>query len=415
MASGLDLTSFDPLLKEYYTDDMVYNLVYKNNPYLALLNKFENFQGENLPIPLIYGNPQGRSRTFSQAKARSTQTSTKSKRFVLTRKKDYCIATIDNETIEATKSNKGAFLEAMTTEIDGAIQAVTNNMGFSLFRDSSGARSQVSVEPTENVGTFVITLTNADDIVGFETEQEIVIWSAKTGGTQKSSDGSDDEWTIASVDRDAGTFTLTGTYDTNGTIAADDYIFINGDRGLSISGLADWIPDTAPTSGDSFYGVDRSTDVTRLAGLRYDASNVPIEEALVESAARVGREGGRLDHYFMSYSKYADLEKALGAKVTYVDLKTDYANIGFKGIRIHGPRSDIYCVADQNCPTPRVYGLYLDVWKLYSLNKAIRIFETDGNTILRQNDADGIEVRIISYSNLGCRAPGWNVVVKFDS
>lgn len=415
MSSGLDLTAYEPMLKEYYTDDMIFNLVYKNNPFLALVNKFYNFQGENLPIPLIYGNPQGRSRTFSQAKARSTQTSTKSKKFVLVRKKDYCIATIDNETIEATKSNKGAFLEALTTEIDGAIQAVTNNMAFSLFRDSSGARSQVNAEPAENVGTFVITLKNIDDIVGFETEQEVVIWSAKTGGSQRNSDGSDDEWTIASVDRDLGTLTLTGTYSSSGTIAADDYLFINGDRGLSISGLADWLPDTAPTSGDSFFGVDRSTDVTRLAGLRLDASSLPIEEALIEGGARVGREGGRLDHYFMSYTKYADLEKALGSKVTYVDLRTDYAGIGFKGIRVHGPRSDIYCVADQNCPTSRIYGLYLDVWKLYSLNKPVRIFETDGNKFLRQSDDDGVEVRIISYSNLGCRAPGWNIVLKFDS
>ena len=66
---GLDLTSFAPALKSYYTRDKVENMVYKDNPFLAMVPKMEDFFGANLPIPIIYGNPTGRSAAFATAQA----------------------------------------------------------------------------------------------------------------------------------------------------------------------------------------------------------------------------------------------------------------------------------------------------------------------------------------------------------
>ena len=56
--ASLDLTSFDAALKQYYTDEKIYNMVYRDNPLLAMMPKREDFAGKNLPIPIIYGNPQ---------------------------------------------------------------------------------------------------------------------------------------------------------------------------------------------------------------------------------------------------------------------------------------------------------------------------------------------------------------------
>jgi hypothetical protein len=120
---GLDLTSFDAALKQHYTSDRVENMVYADNPFLAMVAKMEDFGGRNLPIVLIYGNPQGRSATFSNAQTRGAATSTRVTDFILTRVKDYSIATIDNETLEASKGNANAFMEAATTEVDGAINS----------------------------------------------------------------------------------------------------------------------------------------------------------------------------------------------------------------------------------------------------------------------------------------------------
>src|SRR5690349_10011273 len=115
---SLDMSSFDAALKQHYTNDRVENMVYQDNPLTAMLPKMENFGGKNLPIPIIYGNPQNRSATFSTAIAETS--SSQLQDFVLTRVKDYSIASIDNETLEASQGDQNAFLQAATVEIDGA-------------------------------------------------------------------------------------------------------------------------------------------------------------------------------------------------------------------------------------------------------------------------------------------------------
>jgi hypothetical protein len=109
----------------------------------------------------------------------------------------------------------------------------------------------------------------------------------------------------------------------------------------------------------------------------------------------------------MNYAKYAELEKALGSKVQYVDLKVS-ADVGFRGIQINGPRGVIKVIADQNCPSNVAYMLQLDTWKLYSLGKAPKILDSDGMKMLRESNADAVEIRIGYYAQLGCKAPGFN-------
>lgn len=406
----LDMTSFDAALKQYYTDDRVVNMVYKDNPFLALCPKMENFGGRNLPLPIVYGNPQGRSKTFATAQAGGAATSTLVTDFILTRKKDYSIATIDNETLEASKGDANAFMDAATTEVDGAIDSLTRSLAINLYRGTDASIGQVSAEPSTNATTFTVTLKKRSDIVNFEVNQNIVIYSAKSGGSVRTSDGSDAAFPVLAVNRRAGTLTLSGTYDGSGTIAADDYIFVEGDRGLGISGLEDWVPDTDPGS-TSFYGVDRSVDVTRLGGHRLDGSSLPIEEALIEADAYVAESGFGLDHFFLTPTKYGDLKKALGSKVQYVDMQAT-AKISFRGILVDGAKGPIKVVPDHNCPGNRIFGVRMEFLKLYSLGKACRVIDTDGLQMLRQSTADGVEVRYGYYANLGMRAPGSAINVQ---
>ena len=398
---SLDLTSFQPVLKQHYTNDRVENMVYKDNPLLAMLAKYEQFGGENLKLPIKFGIPQGRSATFSTAQANKTNSQYKA--FLLTRSKDYSLASIDNETIDASKGNSNAFLEAATTEIDGAIEACTRSLAIDLYGNGSGSRGQVTASST---GTS-IQLIDIEDVTNFEVGMELVFSVAEGGGVVKSG-----AVTVVGVDRGIGSLEVDAmTAIDGGTgVAANDFIFAEGDYDLKIKGLRAWLPDNAPTAGDNFFGVDRSSDKTRLAGIRFDGSALPIEEALVDAAARVAREGGRPDYCFMSYTKFAELEKALGAKVQYVD-KHINPEIGFRGIKIHGPRGPITVIPDQNCPQDKAFMLSMSYWKLYSLGKCPKILDSDGLKMLRESNSDAVEVRVGYYAQLGCRAPGFNVNV----
>lgn len=394
---ALDTTSFASALKAHYTNDKVENMVYMNNPLLAMIAKYEKFGGKNLPIPIIYGNPQGASNTFSTAQANKGNSQLKD--FVLTRSSDYSLASISNEVLEASQGDSNAFLEAVTVETDGALNTAARRLAIAMYGSGSGSIGRVT---TGSTGTS-ITLTNTEDVTNFEVGQEIVFSTADGGGSVKSGNV-----TVVGINRDTGVLTvdaMTAIAGGSGS-ATNDYIFTQGDYDLKIKGLQAWLPNSAPTSSP-FFGVDRTADASRLGGIRFDGSAMPIEEALIAAAARVAREGGTPDVVFMNFSKFSDLEKALHGKVMYTDVKVN-PEIGFRAIQINGPRGPIKVIPDQNCPSNRAFMLQLNVWKLYSLGKSVRILDADGNKMLRESSADSVELRCGGYSQLGCRAPGFN-------
>lgn len=409
---GLDLTSFEFAMKQLYTDAAVRKLVYKDNPLHALLPKYENATGENIPTPLLYGNPQARSATFSVAKSQSASANSKGVKFLVTRAKDYAIATVDGETMKASANDPGAFMSAASTEFDGALNSLTRSLAVSEYGDGSGAIGQIVAEPAEGA-TTVVTLTDPEAITNFEVGQVLNLYAALTGGSVKTSDGSASNLTVSAVNRDTGVITLNATYSASGTIAAGDYLFCQGDRGLKIKGLAAWLPAVAPTAGDNFFGVDRSADVTRLSGVRFDGTGMPIEDALVQGIRRAEREGAKISHIMVNYKRWAELEISLGSKVIYTDASSqEVADVGFRGIRIQGSKNFVNVIADMNCPDNVAYALQMDTWQLLSLGRAVDFIEDDGKKILRQNDADGVEARMAYYAQLRCFAPGMNARIK---
>lgn len=403
---ALDMTKFGPGLKAYYSNQKVENMTYKDYPFYAMVPKKKDFFGKNYPLPIQIGNPQGRSHTFAKAKA--NQTSSVYKDFTLTRVKDYSLATVDNEVAEASENDKGAFLKALTNEIDSAIRSSASSMGSMVYGDGSGCIGQISAGT--NVATTTLTLAVADDIVNFEVGMTLVFAAARSSGSLRNSGAT---LSILSIDRGAGSMVLSAAIDTvTGTIAGD-FVFIDGDRNLAVSGLAAWLPETAPTGGDSFFGVDRSVDSTRLAGVRYDGSALSIEEALVGGLTLCNREGGNPKIVFMNYTDWSNLELALGSKVQYMVTEAfGRADIGFQGIQVKTNKGVANCVADPFCPRGVAYGITMESWALYSLKEPIRILDLDGNKILRTSDADAVELRVGGYFQLGCNAPGHNVVIS---
>ena len=389
---ALNMTTFAAALKQHYTDEKIENMVYKDNPFLAMISKYEDFGGENLKLPVKYGIPMGRSATFADAVANKTASQLKA--FLLTRKSDYAIASIANETIEASKGNANAFIEAATFEIDGAIEAATRSLAVSLYGDGSGQIGVVGALATTTASNDTVTLATIQDITNFEVGMQLNFGTATTNKK------------IDSINRDTGVFIL----DAASGATTTEAIYVDGDKDAMLTGLGGWLPSTAPASTDSFFGVNRSSDSTRLGGIRFDGSSLPLEEALIGAAARVAREGGKPDVCFVNYANFADLEKALGSKVSYVDEKVN-PQIGFRGILIHGPRGPIKVIPDQNCPNNVAFMLQMDVWKLYSLGKAPKILDSDGLKFLRDSSADSVEVRVGYYAQLGCRGPGYNVRV----
>ncbi len=401
---ALDMTSFDAALKQLYSDDKIFKMVYEDAPLFAMLPKMEKFVGKNLVIDTIYANPQGRSATF--ATAQSNQSDVEVVGFTITREQDYAVASLSNEVMEASASDAGALIEAASAQIDGALDQLKRSLVISLYRNGSGSIGQCNASVTSTS----LQLKNINDVTNFEVNQELVFSTADGGGSVKTG-----QVTINAVDRDTGLLTVDAlTAIASGAgVAANDYIFIVGDYDQKIKGLQAWIPNSAP-SATPFFGVDRSSDVTRLGGIRVDGSNLPIEEALTKAITRLSREGGKPTHCFINHVKWEELVNALGSKVQYINEQVSAGNgyIAFQGIKLHGPKGPVNIMPDANCPSDRAFLLQMDTWKLYSLGKVPRIIDSDGLRLLRQATADGVEFRCVYYAQLACKAPGRNCTIS---
>lgn len=427
------------VLKELYIDnqDYVKDMVYQENPWFAMIPKNEDpdgFQGKYIPVPIQYSTPQGRSHTF--ANAQGNQTPNQYDSFFVFVIQDYQVVTITNLLIEQTKSKAGAFVDEMKREMDGGIRSISNNAAFELFGSGTATRGISSGALTSVSGAiYTIQLANIQAVVNFEVGMTLAA-SATDGGAiiPTGSPSSPDLAVITAVNRGTGVITVT---ETQGAPHTDwltgSYLSVQGDvpaaggsgsgplgatgSYLALSGLAAWVPSTDPANNDSFWGVNRSSDPTRLAGLRFNASSYTIEEGLTNALSLANREGARPDLCIMDFNSFAGLVNQLGAKVQYVELKHDEVDVAFEGVRFHSSYGYVTVLADRSCPPLTAYILTHNTWKLRSLGKVPHVltYGIEGLEGLRVGNADALEVRMGYYGNCICSGPGFNMVVQLSA
>jgi hypothetical protein len=410
MGAILDFNAVNPVLKQRYTRKKLNTLSYNENTLLALCPKDETLGGKNKVYGIRNAQPQTRSATFAsgQSGAVPANSSSTYNSFVIPHFNHFAFAYISGDAIESAKGDESALIDVLTAEIDGAIYTATRSLAISMFRNGGGQRGQISAASAP--GTPTITLTTLTDIVNFEVG--MVLQTSVDDGTGGAGVKAGTV-TLTKVDRDLGTLTASGNWTAGiATAAINDFIFQNGDYNGMLVGLGGWLPSSPPAANDAFFTVNRSNDATRLAGVRYNGNGGPIEETLIQAAARVCRERGNPDHVFLNPLDYSSLVVALGSKVIYDRVQSfDEPSIGFKAVMLDGPRGPIKVLMDVNCPRGTAYMLQLNTWVLDSIGKAPKIFELDGLNMLRQATADSYEVRCGYRADIACTAPGWNAVI----
>jgi hypothetical protein len=417
-------------LKELYTDDKDYmkNIVYAENPWLAMIPKNESpdgFAGKYIPVPLEYGNPQGRSHTFANAQSQQTASSVVS--YFVYCIQDYQLVTITNLLMEQTKTNAGAFVDEASRTMDNGFRNLSNNIAFESFAGGTASRGIIGSVTSLSAGVLTFVLSNSQTVVQFEVGMTLQN-STTDGGAANTVTGAIDAVQITSVNRGNGTIVATVVQGDGSTFVAGHYLQVLGDIGmagastiggmLGLSGIAAWIPSTDPVdSGGGFWGVLRQADPTRLGGLRYNASAMTIEEGITSALAYGNREGAKFDLIVIDFLSYAALVNQLGAKVQYVMLEHDEVEVAFEAIHFHSAYGKIPVVADRSCPAQTAYALKTETWKLRTLGKAPHIltYGMEGLEGLRVGNADALEIRIAYYGNQICSAPGWNMFIALSA
>lgn len=405
--AGLDSTLFAAyIIERYIKPNAIMLAMLENNPVLGRMTKRTDLGGESLRVPITRTAAQSRSRTYATAKAAATGSTTE--KFNVTYGSNYHVGLLDGNLLDDTKGDKNAIYDAIDHEMKGAMSVMKNDISCNLFGNLGGARGQVG-----SLSTVTLTLKNPEDSVNFEVGMEIC--AAATDGTSGALRDSGQAITVIAVNREDGEIVADENWSEIASIAADDYLFCEGDFGIAWSGFLGWIPATAPTSGDSFYGVDRSDDTNRLAGLRYTASGESIESSFVSAASLGLLYDAEPNLGVLNPVTWGQLANSLGAdrgnRIT--EIKDTTGRISYSAIMMATPAGDIPIVADRGNQTD--YGLLLDMstWTCGSVGgDLVRVINLDGLT-LRRGTGDNWLVEFKSRGCFYCDNPGRNVRIIF--
>jgi hypothetical protein len=414
----LDVTSFAAALKLLYPRGLA-EILYPKCPLLGWMPKKQDFYGEAAVITPMTSGVRGSTNFTSAVNNQSVPTLN---RFLVTRVKDYALASIDAEAMMASANDKGAIAKGLDTQIRGALYELGRSAAFQLYSDGGGSRGTSDVVPPAGTGvaTAVLQLTNIEDIVHFEVGM-FVDNSVDDGNPVAAGINSLNSTEIGSVNRRLGQIsTLNGLAWNNaanwGAAVADgEFIFRAGDYGNCASGVAGWVPPNDPGVGGTpaaLFGVTRTTDPTRLAGIRIAGGGGVMEEVVFDAVAEAHINGAQPDTLFMNSRKFAELQKSAYAK-TWMTVDTDIPGIGYKALSFPTDYGDIKVLSDPNCPVSKGYLLARDSWELKSLGEFPHFATDEGLKYMRLATSDAIEFRIRGFWNLMCDKPGHNAVITW--
>jgi len=426
MPTVLAEVQWDAFLKELYPDGLPAEIMMRKHLLLSRLQKDGDAYGEYIVVPVTIDLPSGRSGTIASLLDSTAGPigPTSSAKFLVTLAKDYAATWIDEITIRKAANDRGSFVNARKFEIDGLLRQLGNSLGHAIYRAGDGTVGRG--DGSYSVAGNVITLLNRADTKFFGLGM-VLDFIANSGGSPSGAPRAvaTQRVKVTALDEDAGTVTcaldVTGAavvaLSTNYTsVANTDWIAPLGDYNsafastgaIKVRGLKAWIPLTAPTGGDNFFGLDRSTYPTRLAGNRLNDPTAPAEDSIMALAEVMHERGANPDFVVVSPRQFTKMSKRMTAKVEFESAGGE-AQHGFMRFMIATSAGMLPVYADPDCEEDRGYILTLDTWRIKHLGLP-EIVTTDGLSALRRPGLDQIEIRCRYYAQLCCYAPGHNGV-----
>jgi hypothetical protein len=410
MPSPATVTNQVNYLKRLHGDDFA-TPMYKMSKALSMIGRDTNFGGEGKYVVVKLSPTAGGSSDFGEAVA--NQDATTSARFFVQHRQEYQLFTIENSAIVRSEGNKNAMISILKNESSSARYAFGRSMAARVWGNEGGSRGQIAA--AQNLALTVLTLRNRADITRYEAKMWVQF--SLDNGTGTSPAGTLDggkKLQVLSVDRKAGTVTLSAALNTVAAITADAFIFRAGDYANSMTGIPGWGPAADPTAGVLFMGVDRVLiDMQRQSGVRRSGGGASKAEALISlmaegHAAGIGREltDGAKGEFsgFVNSLDFGELQKDRES-VVEVDVELEKVKIGFRTIGVHSALGFVPLIPETD--VPRGFFWCFDVGEVYfrTAGDAPRPL-TEGGKLLDRPDDDAKQGRLGAYGNIFNENPG---------
>lgn len=406
--SASTIAALQKMYKTVYLGRDLANQSKRKTPaYDKVTTKYDDFDGEALIFPFNQDMPVSVSPVFAKGKA-NPKASTFD-RWKLENTKDlYGFLTIDAKSMKRARKDIGAWLrlrQKETNEIRDYMKMLLG--GHAFWGDGAGDIGQIaSVTGANPITAF--TLTNKRDAIKFHKNQRLEFNATRTGsvGTLKTV-----VYEVTGRNPGTGVITVSRVTGTTPDPAANDYVYLEGAYDAFPLGVKAFLPSADPGTGGvpaTLLGMTRTDDVTMKSGFRTSWQG-SIEETAKLLCADMGQYFDTQESaLWLSRYNWFRLEQELAAQGRAVRDQSAPERFGSAGLILQTPEGDITAVSDPYAPHDAGYLLNNSTWETHHLDPLINISDDDGLVALRETDADGIEIRLRSWSENICQRPFMN-------
>ena len=394
---GTNMTKVQEALKSFYLDGLRYQLNDKASAFLAQVEKTsENVVGKDIVMALRYGRTGGIGNRADDGLL-PTPNARKTKQAKWETKNFFARFRITDKTIEASKSNVGAFANMLETEISDCETDAKLDLSRQVLGDGSGKLATITAEEFVAASGgypahFLLTL----DTVMYLAEGMLVDIYVAAGTIAGSTTV---ELEVILVDDQTNQAHVAIAADVAEVIATS-YLTIAGNKSMELTGAA----AIYATSGE-LYGLDKAVypwlkpQVKDLSG---EISENAIQEAIDLAETRTGSTINYMQCSLGVRRAYIDLLSATKQTVNTLDLKGGFKALSYNGIAL---------VADKYIHQGELQLMDLSDWAMYQMSD-FNWMDRDGSIMSRVANRPAWESTLVKYCDLGCQRPRGQALIK---
>lgn len=295
---------------------------------------------------------------------------------------------LTGQTIKAAKTNEGAFLRAVDSEMKGLMSDFRTSINRQIWGDGTGELTPCGITTAST--TVAVTSTKRLR-VGMRID--VIVKSDGTTGT-----GALDR--VVSSITNATSFVISGAAITTGATYS---VYVQGSRNLELMGLSGIF-----SASSVLQGLDPATNPMWKANVLANGGTPrAISEILMQTALDTTEQfsDGTTSALYTSYGVRRAYQSALAALKQYTNplqLKGGYTALDYNGKPL---------IADKDAPTGSIFFTDESKMKFYRMSD-IEWMEEDGAILSRVSGADAYEAVLFLYHELGCNTRNAQTVLS---
>ena len=393
------------------------NMAFGSN-YAAVIGLFkkEDKSGDAVKVPMVLDFGPGMSATAATAYANAGLLGRQA--FVVTPFKCYGESLVPLDQNVFANGDDHAVVDLLLDESQKAMDSANMQLDQALAASGFGEVATIKSH-SGSTGAFTLVLSCRSDVL--HITQGAAYVSKATPATGSLDVGATAYFTVTSINQSTNTIVVK---DFNSWTPTDTHVIgLQGTMQASTSptqwpGIPGWIPPAAsrPVSSGAFFGVDRTVNEGKLAGLYLDTSAAGTPMGILEGINQLAYSiadipGANPDMCIMSFANLGKINAILQTQNRYMTqgLKGPDIDVFFKTVTISGPRGDMALVGSSNWNSNYVAILDKSTWVLGSPgNKHLRPATATDNPV---ETVPGTDTAIVAYrcaAFVYCTAPGRN-------